>query len=56
MCMEAADEDDIAYIEDNNLTLFCDEDCLTAGDEDFGGLWCNMRGLGQPCRACDTNE
>lgn len=55
-CIEEADADDLAYINDNELTLFCDADCFDNPDDAFGGLWCNMRGLGQPCRACRSDK
>lgn len=55
-CEELANEADAAYISDNELTLYCDEKCLDTPSDPFGGLWCNMRGLGQPCRACRADK
>lgn len=55
VCTDPSSEDE-AYITDNGLTLYCDSKCSDASSDDAGGLWCNMRGLGQLCRACHENK
>ncbi|CAM9330366.1 unnamed protein product [Ascophyllum nodosum] len=54
-CLERATDDDLSYFEENDLTLFCDNKCFDTSSDPRGGLLCNMRGLGQPCRACADN-
>ncbi|CAN0001545.1 unnamed protein product, partial [Laminaria digitata] len=56
MCEANANEEDSDYISDNSLSLYCDEKCFDTPNDPFGGLWCNMRGLGQPCRACRADK
>lgn len=56
MCEANANADDNDYLNENSLTLFCDQDCLNTPGDNFGGLWCNMRGLGQLCRACRADK
>ena len=53
---ENADDADNAYISDNSLTLYCDDKCSDTPTDPYGGLWCNMRGLGQLCRACRADK
>lgn len=55
-CEANASEEDSGYISENSLTLYCDEKCFDTPEDPFGGLWCNMRGLGQPCRACRADK
>lgn len=55
-CEDSADADDLTYLEENDLTLYCDSKCADTGSDEFGGLWCNMRGLGQLCRACRADK
>lgn len=55
-CEDSASSADRAYIDDNSLTLYCDDKCSDTPSDPFGGLWCNMRGLGQLCRACRADK
>lgn len=55
VCSDSSSEDQ-AYITDNGLTLYCDEKCFDTSTDPADGLWCNMRGLGQLCRACHENK
>ncbi|CAM9566673.1 unnamed protein product, partial [Scytosiphon promiscuus] len=55
-CEDNADSADNAYISDNSLTLYCDDKCADTPTDPYGGLWCNMRGLGQLCRACRADN
>lgn len=55
-CEAGASGEDSSYINENDLTLYCDSKCFDTPSDPYGGLWCNMRGLGQPCRACRTDK